>query len=63
MILISVAKKNLEFLQDVEEQPHIDIEEANPRLYDHIPEIQEIRVSEHLANFRAQLFKTNNVVS
>ena len=42
---ISVAKKNLEFLQEVEEQPHIDIEEANPRLYDHVVEIQEIKVS------------------
>lgn len=38
-----VSKKSLEFLQEVEEQPHIDIEEANPRLYEHVSEIQEIK--------------------
>lgn len=44
MYVISVAKKNLNFLQGHEEQPCIDISEMNPRLYEHVPEMLEIQV-------------------
>jgi hypothetical protein len=31
-------------LTDKEEQPLLNIEEINPRLYEHVPEMQEIKV-------------------
>ncbi|KAL4221037.1 positive regulation of ruffle assembly [Mactra antiquata] len=38
-----VCKKNLEFLQDKEEQPYLNIDVINPRLYDHVSDMQDIR--------------------
>jgi hypothetical protein len=40
-----VSKKNLKFLQDVEDQAVINIDAINPRLYDHVGEMGDIRVS------------------
>ena len=47
---------NLEFLQEVEDQPHIDIEEANPRLYDHVVEIQEIKVRDEVLRWQYSFY-------
>ncbi|XP_052821358.1 uncharacterized protein LOC128246875 isoform X2 [Mya arenaria] len=44
-----VCKKNFEYLQDKEEQPYINVEDINPRLYEHVPEMLEIQ------NLRVQL--------
>ncbi|KAH3822399.1 uncharacterized protein LOC127831796 isoform X1 [Dreissena polymorpha] len=38
-----VAKRNLEFLQDKEEQPYINVNETNPRIYEHVSEMAEIQ--------------------
>ncbi|WAR15293.1 PKHM3-like protein [Mya arenaria] len=38
-----VCKKNFEYLQDKEEQPYINVEDINPRLYEHVPEMLEIQ--------------------
>ncbi|XP_060594531.1 uncharacterized protein LOC132748885 isoform X2 [Ruditapes philippinarum] len=59
-----VAKKNLKFLTDKEEQPLLNIEEINPRLYEHVPEMQEIKsLRLQLMLFRTYLFTCKQSVA
>ncbi|KAL3861959.1 hypothetical protein ACJMK2_007966 [Sinanodonta woodiana] len=46
----SVSKQNLQFLKEVEDQPLLNLETINPRLYEHVQEMEEIRL------LRLQLF-------
>ncbi|KAK3587314.1 hypothetical protein CHS0354_011298 [Potamilus streckersoni] len=46
----SVSKQNLQFLKEFEDQPLLNIETINPRLYEHVQEMEEIRL------LRLQLF-------
>ena len=44
IVFVVVAKKNLEFIQEIEEQPCINLESSNARLYEHVTEMQDIKV-------------------
>ncbi|CAG2245530.1 PLEKHM1 [Mytilus edulis] len=39
-----VAKCNYKFLQDAEDQTKIDISKVNPKLYEHVKEMEDLRV-------------------
>jgi len=41
----------MEFLQKEEEQAYINIDETNPRLYDHVPEMMECKVKLKISNY------------
>ncbi|XP_041377843.1 uncharacterized protein LOC121390161 isoform X2 [Gigantopelta aegis] len=38
-----VSRESFEFLVEVEDQPLLDVFQVNPRLYEHVPELEEIR--------------------
>ena len=41
----SVSRHNKSFLQEVEDEPLLDIHELNPRLYEHVNEMNDVKVS------------------
>ena len=45
VLCVAVSRENVEFLIEVEDQPLLDVSRVNPRLYEHVPELDEIRVS------------------
>ena len=39
-----MSVENYKFLKDLQDQPLYDIEELNPKLYSHVPELYELKV-------------------
>ena len=44
LIFLSVANHTLKFLRDIEDRPVLDVEEINPKIYDHADEMAEVLV-------------------
>ena len=45
IINVSVSNLNMQFLKQNEEEPLLQIQNLNPRLYEHVSEIADIQVT------------------
>lgn len=54
-LYLTVSKKSLAFLQDVEDHSVIDISAVNPKLYEHIKEMDQLQARLQTAKLKHRM--------
>ncbi|XP_067658707.1 pleckstrin homology domain-containing family M member 1-like isoform X2 [Haliotis asinina] len=59
-----VSKLSCEYIQQMEDQPVLDLEELNPKIYDHIQEMEDVRLlRQQLCSLKTYLFTCHQSVA
>ncbi|XP_071110181.1 pleckstrin homology domain-containing family M member 1-like isoform X2 [Haliotis cracherodii] len=59
-----VSKLSQEYVQQMEDQPVLDLEELNPKIYDHIQEMEDVRLlRQQLCSLKTYLFTCHQSVA